>query len=197
MICRLVDVAPAHRIDAFVEPPDRRPERDAVRADLPLAFERLEQVPERIVFDLSHSSVVHLIDVDVIGAQAAKRRLERTAHEVRRKIVRQLGLSASPRLVAGEVVTELSRINDALASICERRGELFFTATVAVSVGCIEERDAQIGGRAQHRNRVVVGLFAPPTGRGSPETEADLAYAYVAVRVRPVLHGRGLLRLRR
>ena len=98
MICSVATLR-AYRLDAFVEPADRRSERDAVHANLAFALERFEQLPERVVVDLRHARVVHLIDVDVVGLQTAQRRLERLAHERRREILRQLGLPA-PRLPA-------------------------------------------------------------------------------------------------
>ena len=48
----------------------------------------------------------------------------------------------------------------------------------------------------QHRDGLVVGLLAPPAGRGRPEAEADLADGNVGVRDRCGISWTGLLRVR-
>ncbi len=70
------DGALAQRIEPFVDPTDRRTERDAELADLALGAELLELLPEGVVEDRLDARVVQLVQVDVVGAEPPQRRLE-------------------------------------------------------------------------------------------------------------------------
>ena len=52
------DVAFANAVDAFVEPANRRTERDAVIANFSRALQLIERLPNRVVVSLLHPNVV-------------------------------------------------------------------------------------------------------------------------------------------
>ncbi len=76
-------VAVADAIDAFVEPADGRPERDAVVTNFSALLQFFERGPERVVGDLLHLDVVQLEQIDAVGLQPLQRRIRRAGDGLR------------------------------------------------------------------------------------------------------------------
>src|SRR6185437_16322415 len=87
---QLIDRARAHRQQALIAPADRRSERDADMPYLPLAFEIVERLPERVVLNRLAAHIVDLPEVEIVGLQATERLFERKPHERRIEVLRQL-----------------------------------------------------------------------------------------------------------
>ena len=176
------------RLDALVAPADRRSERHAVRPDLARVARLLEHLEDGVRPDRVHARVVELVDVDVVGAEAREALLEGVADEPGRPVVRPLDVAlALPRRV--DVVAELRRDRDVVADVAERLCEQRLAAALAVGVGRVEERDAEVVRLAQERDRRLVGVLAPPAGRDRPEAEADLGGGDARRAERARLHG--------
>src|SRR5205085_8064769 len=60
--------------------------------------------------------------------------------------------------------------------------------SVAVSIGRVEERDAQIERLVHQRDRLALGELSPPPGRDRPKTEPNFAHAQVGVFVSAIAH---------
>ena len=104
-------------------------------------MQRLERLLER----RDAVGAVVLVEVDPVGLQAAERRLDRLA-DVR--------AGAARRLAVAEVVAELRREHDLVAAAAERAADdLLAAAAVAVDVGRVEEGDAGVERRVDHRAR--------------------------------------------
>ena len=69
------------RAQPLLAPADRGPQGDPVVADLALGAELLEGLEAVVGVDRLHARVVELVEVDVVGAQAAEARLEGGADE--------------------------------------------------------------------------------------------------------------------
>ena len=67
------DVTPANRLDALLDPTDRRTQCHAERAHLAFRDERVERVPEGVIEDGIEPHVVELVEIDVVGAESAQR----------------------------------------------------------------------------------------------------------------------------
>jgi len=115
------DVAVTNTIDTFVKPADRRTERDAVGPNLSSALHFFERRPQRVVINLFHSDVVQLQQVDAVRLQALQRRIRRAHDRVRRKVLRNLALTASARFAVGhKIVPDFRPDHDLIALFRER-----------------------------------------------------------------------------
>ena len=109
-------------LDGFIQPTDRRPERGAPRANLSLALERAQRIPELRVAHVLHLRVVELEDVDVVGLEALEAPVDRVPKERGVGAHWQLGLAA-PRLLRGliiDVVSNFRRENNLMAPAAKR-----------------------------------------------------------------------------
>ena len=129
----------------------RRVVRRAERAHLAFGDE-LGDDAERLLERRLAILLVMLVEVDVIGAQPAKRRLERRPDIGRRSAARR---SVPHRLA------ELGREDDLIsASLEEPPDQRLAAARVAVDVCGVEERDPGVEGGVDHRARA--GLVDAP-----------------------------------
>ena len=172
------DGAVADRLDAFGDPTDRRPERDAELADLALGAQRHERVPERVVTDRLDARVVQLVQVDVVGAEPAEGRFELAPDRLRAEVLRPLALAG----LAGrlEVVPALGGEHDLVAmrreEWCEHR---LADTTVAVDGRGVDEVDATVERGTQQRLGFVD--LPPPVARERPRADPDFGDGQVGV----------------
>ena len=142
-------------------------------AELALGLQRLELGVQLVVLDAVHARVVQLVEVDVVGAQAAQRRFERAPGVGRRPVVRALGLLVV-RAVGVEHVAELRRDLVGVARTAralERRADELLVEALAVGVAGVEERHAEVERAGDERVRMLV--LAPPVRPERPRAEAD------------------------
>ena len=167
-------VALVERAHALVAPADLRAERDPVVADLALGLQRLQLGVELVGLDAVHARVVELVEVDVVGAQAAQRGLER-APGVRRATSR-----AGARTPCRPCARRRAR-SRTWSTARRRRGcgrsapapspTSSSLSALAVGVAGVEEGDAEVEGAGDE----LVGLLvlAPPVRAERPGAEAD------------------------
>ena len=83
----------------------------------------------------------------------------------RRKILRDLALTAAAAFaVSDEVVADLGRDHDFVALLRESLRDQLFAQAVAVGVGGVKERDAEIERLVHERDRFAFGEISPPAG---------------------------------
>jgi hypothetical protein len=117
----------------------------ADRAHRPL-LDELVQSLERVGERRDAVRAVVLVEVDPVGLEAAERRLDRLA---------DVGPRAAGGLAVAEVVAELRRQHDLVAPAGEGAADdLLAAAAVAVDVGGVEEGDAGVDRRVDHRARL-------------------------------------------
>jgi hypothetical protein len=110
----------ADAIDAFIKPADGRSERDAVVANLSVRLKLLERRPDCIVIHLLHANVMQLQQIDSVRLQTLQRGVGRTDDGFRRKILRNLTLTAATRVtVSHKIVADLRRDHDLIALVRE------------------------------------------------------------------------------
>src|SRR5437660_5736147 len=132
---------------------------------------------------------MQLEGIDMVGLQPLQRRVRRSFDRFRRKILRDLALTATPRLaMADEIITDLGRDRDFIALFWERLGNQFFAQPVSISVGRVEERNSEIERLVHQCDRFALGKISPPAGGNRPQTKADLADGQVRVFVSAKLH---------
>ena len=178
----------ADRLEAFVGPPDRGAERDAELADLALDAELLELLPQRVVEDRLDARVVQLVQVDVVGAEAAQRRFELRPDRRGLPVVRTLRLPGeSPGRV--DVVSALGGEDDVVAVRLQDVGEQRLAdAVVAVDRRGVDEVDAGVERGVQHALGVVDAT--PPVAGQGPHAEADLGDLEIAPTEAAIAHGK-------
>ena len=194
MCCTLVTSRSRMQFTSFIEPADRRPERNAVVTNFSVALQFLERLPDRIIIDLLHPDVVQLQQIDPVRFQSLQRRIGRARDRLRRKILRNFALAAAARFtVRDKIVADLCRDHDFIALIRESLRDQFFAQSISIGVGRIEERDAEIKRLVHERDRFALGEISPPAGRDRPEAEADLADLQVGIFVSAKAHCNGNL----
>ena len=120
---------------------------------------------------------MELEKIDMIGLQPFQRGVGRSFDRFRRKILRDLALTAAARFaVLDEIVADLGRNRDLVALFRERLRDQFLAQSIAVGVGCIEEGNAEIERLVHERDRFALGKVSPPAGRNRPETEPDFTH---------------------
>src|SRR6266478_4105125 len=125
----------------------------------------------------------------MIRFQSFQRRVRRPLDRFRRKILRDLALTAAARFaVVHEIVSDLGRDRDFIALFWERFGNQLLAQSVAVSVGRVEERNSEIERLVHESDRFALGKISPPTGGNRPKAEADLAYRKVGVFISAMAH---------
>ena len=83
---------------------------------------------------------MQLEKIDPIGFQPFQRRVRRADDRVRRKILRNLALTAAASFaVRDEIVADLRRDHDFVALFWKSFGDQFFAQTIAVGVGGVEQ----------------------------------------------------------
>ena len=87
-----------------------------------------------------------------------------------------------------KIVTNLGCDHHLVPLVWECLRNQLFAQSVAVRVGCIEERDAEIERLVHERDRFAFGKIPPPPSGNRPQTKADLADRQVGVLVIPKAH---------
>ncbi len=132
---------------------------------------------------------MQLKEIDPVRLQPFQRRVGRARNGFRRKILRDLALTASARLtVMNKIVANLCRNHDLIPLIRESFRDQFFAQSVSVRVSGIEERDAEIKRFVHQRDRFALGKISPPTCRNRPQTKADFADSQIGILVSAKLH---------
>jgi hypothetical protein len=192
---RIVDMlehmgpATLYAIDAFVKPADGRAKRRAVGTNLTFDHELLHQLPEGVVLHLRHADIVELQNVDVIGLEPRERLVHRLANERHGEILRNLALAPPFVAVVVKIVADLRRDHDLLALVREGLRDQFLAVAVAVGIGRIKKRDAQVERLVHQTDRLALGECAPPAGGNRPKTETDFRDANIGLRQRAKFHG--------
>ena len=140
-----------------------------------------------VVEDRLDARVVELVEVDVVGAEPAQRRLELLADRRRLPVVRALRLA---RVLARgvDVVAALRGEHDLVALRLEHVGEqLLADAVLAVDGRGVDEVDAGVERGVQQALLVVDD--APPVTGERPDAEPDLGDLEVAPTEAAVAHG--------
>ena len=88
-----------------------------------------------------------------------------------------------------KIVTDLRRDDDLIALVWKRLRDQVLTQSVAISIGRVEERDAEIEGFVHERDCFALGELSPPAGRDRPKTKSNFAHAQVGVFVSAIAHG--------
>src|SRR5438876_4394787 len=132
---------------------------------------------------------MQLEEIDMVGLQPLQRRVRRSFDRFRRKILRDLTLTAAAGFaVMDEIVSDLGRDRDFIALFWERLGNQFFAQPVSISVGRVEERNSEIERLVHECDRFAFGEASPPAGGDRPETEPDFTYGEVGIFVSAELH---------
>ena len=146
--------------------------------DLPFADELVERA-ERLFVRRDPVGTVVLVEIDVVGAQAPERRVDRLADVPAR---------AARLCPVAHVVAELRRENDVVAPPFEHPSEqILASAAVAVDVGGVEQRHALVERRVDDRTRP----FQVDTAAEVVAAEADHRHGRTALPQRAHPHGRG------
>jgi hypothetical protein len=124
---------------------------------------------------------VHLVEVDVVGAEPAKAGLDRLAHVTPRRPRAPVGAVA-----ALHVHAVLRRHHDVVAPRAERLAEQLFACAEAVDVCCVEQGDTVVEGRVHDRpglrrvDACAEGVAAEADHRHGQPAAAELAVAHVS-----------------
>src|SRR5437868_3764722 len=133
------EVALADTIHPFVEPADRRAERDAVITNLSGGLSFLERFPDRVVVNLLHADVVKLEKIDMIRLQSLQSCSSCPFNCFWREVLGNLALSAAARFaVMDEIVADLGCDDDLIAPFRKCFPNQFLTQSIAVSIRGIE-----------------------------------------------------------
>src|SRR4029077_1464152 len=97
-------------------------------------------------------------------------------------------LPASFLSVMHKIITDFRGDHDLVALPAKSLCDEFFTASVSVGVGRIEQRDAQIKRLVHQRDRISVRVISPPTGRNRPQAEPHFAHPKVRSSKVTILH---------
>ena len=183
-------VARLHRLEAHevarLAPPDRarQPVREEVRAPdvarLPGPDDGVEGL-ERLVDRRVGIREVQLVEVDVVGAEPAQRRVDRVEDVLARvALVPRVGTGAPVALRRDDELVALPAQPPADDLLGAADG--VETASERVDVGAVEERDPGVGGGVEDRPRRVLVALEPERHRAETEArdlEAGAAEAYV------------------
>ena len=74
-----------------------------------------------------------------------------------------------------EIVPNLGRDRDFIPLIRERFGDQFFTQSISVRIGCIEQSNSEIECLVHQCYCFAFGKISPPTGGDGPQTKANFA----------------------
>src|SRR6266513_331539 len=108
---------------------------------------------------------MQLEEIDMVGLQPLQRRVRRSFDRFRRKILRNLALTAAAGFaVMDEIVSDLGRDRDLIALFWERLGNQLLAQSVAVSISRIKERNAEIERLVHQCDRFAFGKISPPAG---------------------------------
>ena len=154
---------------------------------LPSVAELLQLLPQRVVEDRLDARVVQLVEVDVVGAEPAQRRLELRADRRGLPVVRSLRL---PGELAGrvDVVAALRGEHDLVAVRLQHVGEQRLPeAALAVDRRGVDEVDAGVERGVEQA--LLVLDDAPPVAGEGPDAEPDLGDLEVASTEAAVAHG--------
>ncbi len=180
-------VAPAavDDLEAFI---DRR-DRDAPVADLADLLQPRHRLLDIFAPELLDGRVVGLVEIDVVGAEALERSIDRVKDVFPREVFLQ-------RAVAHPHDADFRGDDDALPGARQHDAEERLAAAEAVGVGGVEEVHAEVAGAADRGQRLVV-VGPPPSERrpGSlsraadgPRAETDFTDPDAGVAERTELH---------
>src|SRR5205085_7527839 len=97
--------------------------------------------------------------------------------------------SAAARFtMSNKIVSDLGSDDNFVALFWERFRDQLFTEPIAIGIGGIAKRDAQIERLVHERDRFALRKLSPPTGRDCPEPKSDFADTEVGVFVSTEAH---------
>src|SRR5258708_1054283 len=101
----------------------------------------------------------------MVGLQPFQRRVGRALDRFRRKILRDLALTATARFaMVHEIVADLGCVGYFIALFWRVFGDEFLGETVGISIGCIEQSNSELERLVHQRDRFALSELAPPAG---------------------------------
>ena len=176
-----VDLALAHGHLALFEPADVGAEGDAEVADLALELELLEGFEQLVALQGTDAGVVDLVEVDVVGVEAAEALLAGELDELAVELLGPLAVAVAGSRVV-DVVAELGGDDQVVAPVAEDAGQDLLAVAVAVGIGGVEEVDAQLHRVFQQGGALGVLQPPPPVGGDGPDAEAHLGQDQIGAR---------------
>ncbi len=173
-----VNGAGTHRLNALVHPADLGPQRNAVRAQLAFFLQPLQRLKERVVVDGVHLGVVGLPKIDPIRLEPAQALFHAETDEFGPPVLRAF-LLAPALLVLVPVVAAFGGNHQLVAHVAQRLGHDLFAKAIAIGVGCIEKRHAEVVGAAQQIQPDLLVGDAPPGRAHGPHPKAELRDLHV------------------
>ena len=172
------------------DPANGGTEGNSAVTELSFTPEILHDLPQGIIVYLGLTDIVELEDIDVIGAESFERRLHGAPDGCWTKTLGDFFLTTHPIAMVHEILADLGGDHDPRAlGWWEGLGNELLAPSVAVGVGSVKERDAEIGGLPHEEYRFLVGKVSPPSRGDSPETEADFTDLEIRVVVEcAILH---------
>src|SRR5438046_467277 len=112
----------------------------------------------------------------MIGLESLQRRIGCARDRVRRKILRNFALTAAARFaVMHKIVANLRRDGYFVALFGKGFRDQLLAQSVSVSIGRVEESNAEIERLVHKRDRFAFRKISPPTRRNRPKAKANLA----------------------
>ena len=139
MICRLADLAFPHGGLAFLEPADVRPQGHAVVADFALGPQLLQRLKQLVPFQGVNAGVMHLVEVDVVGVEAAQALFAGKADKVGVELLGPFLVADAGRELVVEVVAELGGDDQVVAAVAQDFRQDFLAVALAIGIGGIEK----------------------------------------------------------
>ena len=157
-------------------------------ANLTLGLQPLQRLKQVVRFQDVDPGVMRLIEVDIVGIEAAQALLAGKADKVRVEFLRPFLMSnaGSKRIV--EVIAELGGDDHLVAAVAEDFSQDFLAIALAVGIGGIEKVDARLQGIFQERGPLLLGNLAPPGSSHGPNAEAHLGKREFGTGKRSVFH---------
>ena len=121
-------------------------EGGAVVADFPLGLEFFQGLENLFLLQGVDPGVVELVEVDVVGVEAAEGLLAGEPDEFGLELLGALLVTDPGSQSVVEVVAELGSDDDIVAVVADVFGEDFLPEPLTVGVGGVEEVDAEIDG---------------------------------------------------
>ena len=174
---------------AFLKPADIGAEGRAVESYFALVLEILQSFKYFVAFDGRDARIMKLVEVDIVGVQAAKGLLAGKPDELGLEFLGSLLVADAGRGGVVEVVAELGGDDHFMSAVTHELGEHLFAVALAVGVGGIEEVDAEFQGLFEQAAARLFGDKAPPVGGHSPDTEANFGEEQVGTGKVAVFHG--------
>ena len=177
-----------HRRFSLLEPADVGAQGGAVVADFALGLQLFQGLEQVVFFQGVDAGVMDLVEVDVVGVQAAEALFAGKADKVRVELLGAFLMADARGELVVEVVAELGGDDQVVAAVAEDFGQDFLAVALAVGVGGVEEVDAQVEGVFEEGGALFLGDFAPPSGGDGPDAEAYCGKGEVGAGELPVVH---------